>query len=213
MSFFLKAVVMAAFAFRLPIIPLAIGRMLELNAARASTDFTFDIVTAVIFAQVEMHYGLIAATIPCARPVLKALGTGYMAPLADQVDPVLRERNRQGDSYMLSSKGASSISKRRSERHSTTPSTVTRKEPEQHISTISETSSTETVPQIPLPAPLNRRTSGIEGYLSSTSVTQAYQGSIGPSRRPSLTQPSSAGSDKLIIKKTIDYTVRRHEAQ
>lgn len=213
MSFLLKMIVMSAFAFRLPIIPLAVGRISELNSARTSSDYTFDIVSAVLFAQVEMHYSLIAATIPCARPVLKALGTGYMAPCADQVDPVLREQNRQGDSYMLSSKGASSISKRRSDGHSTAPSTVTKKGPEQHISTISETSNTssEKAPQIPLPTPLNRPTSGIAGYINPTSVTRVYHGSIGPSRQPSLRQPSSAASDKLIIKKTVDYTVNRHD--
>lgn len=115
MSLLLKAVVLSAFAFRMPIIPVAIRRIVALNSVRISADYTFDIVTAVILAQAEMHYNLIAATIPCARPFLKALNTGYMAPRADQVDPVLREQNRGGDSYMLSSKGASSMSKRRSD--------------------------------------------------------------------------------------------------
>jgi len=65
MSYWLKAMVLSAFAFRIPIIPLAIARIRNLNVIANSTDYTFDVVLAIVFAQVEMHYSLIAATIPC----------------------------------------------------------------------------------------------------------------------------------------------------
>jgi hypothetical protein len=75
-----------AFSCRLPIIPVAILRLVNLNHDSGSTDYSWDIVLAVVLAQVEMHFSLIASTIPCLRPFLKALDTGYLATQAAQVD-------------------------------------------------------------------------------------------------------------------------------
>ena len=208
MARLLKFIVIMAFSFRLPIIPLVAARISVLISIKDSTDYTFDVVNAVIFTQVVMHYSLLAATIPCTRPVLKALGTGYMAPIADQVDPGLREQNKRGDSYALSSMGASTKSKRRSSFFSLPPSTTLRtQEPSHRFSTISETSLNGSPPQLPLLVHPGRPASAVDHYLNSTSVTEVYHASSTPSRDASLRVPETAGSDKLIIKKTMGYTV------
>jgi len=208
MARLLKSMVLMAFSFRLPIIPLVAARISALNSIKNSTDYTFDVVNSVIFAQVIMHYSLIAATIPCSRPVLKALGTGYMAPIADQVDPVLREQNTRGDSYALSSKEASTKSKHRSSFFSLPSSTLRMNETSHRISSISETSPDTSPPQIPLLTHPGRPTSAVDNYLNS--VTQVSHGSAASSREASLRIPASAGSDKLIIKKTIGYAVQTY---
>jgi hypothetical protein len=203
MSNWLKAMVLSAFAFRIPIIPLAIARIQNLNMAGNSTDYTFDVVLAVVFSQVEMHYSLIAATIPCARPFLKALNTGYLATAADQVDPTLREQNQRGDSYMLSSKGESDFSKSRvSNRYSATP--AAKQSPEDQINAISESAPTPTSLQLPMPSV----TSGPGDYLMSHAVSRVYA-----SDRPqSNTRSDGPGPDRLIIKKTVGYEVQVHDA-
>lgn len=207
MSFWLKAIVLSAFAFRLPIIPLAIARIQNLKGAGNSTDYTFDVVLAVVFAQLEMHYSLIAATIPCARPFLKALNTGYMATAADQVDPVLRDQNQRGDSYLLSSRGESEISKHRnSNRYSA--STVAKQASNSQIGTISESEPATMSPQLSMPS----STSGLGGYLESNSVSRVYHGPSGPSRRQSNTRSDGLSSERLVIKKTESFEVQVYDA-
>jgi hypothetical protein len=205
MSYWLKAMVLSAFAFRIPIIPLAIARIQNLNVTANSTDYTFDVVLAVVFAQVEMHYSLIAATIPCARPFLKALNTGYMVTAAEQVDPVLREQNQRGDLYMLSSKEESDYSKSRlSNRYSASP--AVKPAPEDRINTISDSA-----PATSLQLPMPQLTSGPGDYLMSNSVSRVYHGSNTSSGPQSNTTSSdSSGLERLIIKKTVGYEVQIH---
>ena len=59
------------------IIPLSILRVLALGPILRSADYTFTVVPAVVWAQLEMHLSLIASTIPCMRPFLRAFHTGY----------------------------------------------------------------------------------------------------------------------------------------
>lgn len=40
-----------------------------------------------IYTSIEMHYSLIAATIPCMHVFLKNFNTGYLGTTADQIDP------------------------------------------------------------------------------------------------------------------------------
>lgn len=207
MSYLLKAMVLSAFAFRIPIIPLAIARIQNLNSAGNSTDYIFDVVLAVVFAQVGMHYSLIAATIPCARPFLKALNTGYMATAADQVDPVLREQNQRGDMYMLSSKGESDLSKSRlSNRYSA--STAAKQVSEDQINTISGSGRATTTLQLPIPS----LTSGPGDYLTSNAVSQVRHGSNDSGRPQSNARSDVSSPERLIIKKTVGYEVQVHDA-
>ena len=207
MSYWLKTMVLSAFAFRIPIVPLAIARIQNLNAVKNSTDYTFDVVLAVVFAQVDMHYSLIAATIPCARPFLKALNTGYMATAADQVDPVLREQNQKGDVYMQSSKGESDVSKSRlSNRYSA--STAIKPVPEDKINTISGSTRATTTLQLPIPS----ITSGPGDHLTSNTVSRVCHGSNDSGRLQSNARSDGSGPERLIIKKTVGYEVQVHDA-
>ncbi len=195
MSYWLKAMVLSAFAFRIPIIPLTIARIKNLNQAGNSTNYTFDVVLAVVFAQVEMHYSLVAATIPCARPFLKALNTGYLATVADQVDPVLREQNQRGDMYMLGSKGESDVSKGRlSNRYS-----AVRKASEDQINNNISPATTS--------LQLSATASGPGDYLTSNAVSRVCHGP-----NASGCPQSTATSERWIIKKTVGYEVQVHDA-
>jgi len=193
--------VLSAFAFRIPIIPLTIARIENLNRAGNSTDYTFDVVLAVVFAQVEMHYSLIAATIPCARPFLKALNTGYLATVADQVDPVLREQNQRGDMYMLGSKGESDFSKGRlSNRYS-----AVRKVSEDPINNISPATTSLQLPMLSL-------TSGPGDYLTSNAVSRVCHGRNASGCPQSTARSDNSGPERWIIEKTVGYEVQVHDA-
>jgi hypothetical protein len=100
-----KVSVTLAFSFRLPVIPVAILRLVNLKNTSNSTDYTWDLVLAIVLAQVEMHFCLISSTIPCLRPFLKALDTGYLATQAAQVDRSIIDPGTES-SYALKSKGS-----------------------------------------------------------------------------------------------------------
>lgn len=63
--------------------------------------------TAAIYTQVEMHYSLIAATVPCMRPFLMAFNSGYLGTSAAQVDPSASLNSKgRSESYVLQSKSS-----------------------------------------------------------------------------------------------------------
>jgi hypothetical protein len=105
MPFKNKFAVTLAFSCRVPIIPVAILRFTTLYSNSDSRDYTWDIVLAVVMTQVEMHFSLIASTIPCLRPFLKALDTGYLATQAAQVDRSIIDPGMES-SVALKSKGS-----------------------------------------------------------------------------------------------------------
>jgi hypothetical protein len=74
-----KFIVLYLFSLRLPVIPFGIMRLQRLFATSRSTDYTFDIVSTLVFSQVEMHWCLIAASIPCIRPLFRSWSTGNVA--------------------------------------------------------------------------------------------------------------------------------------
>lgn len=74
-----KFVVTIAFSLRLVIVPLVLGRVIQLNRSSHSRDWTFDAVRVIIFTQLEMHISLISATLPCTRPFLNAASSGMWA--------------------------------------------------------------------------------------------------------------------------------------
>ena len=57
-----------------------------------------------MYASIEMHYSLIAATIPCMRIFLKNFTTGWLGTTADQVDHTATlDATKGSNSYALSS--------------------------------------------------------------------------------------------------------------
>ncbi|RDI80282.1 hypothetical protein Vi05172_g9749 [Venturia inaequalis] len=95
-----KFVVTIAFSLRLVIVPLVLGRIIELNWSSRSRDWTFDAVRVIVFTQLEMHFSLISATLPCTRPFLKAASSGMWA---ENQGIGLSTRGTPGSSYAMAS--------------------------------------------------------------------------------------------------------------
>ncbi|KAK3722987.1 hypothetical protein LTR37_002133 [Vermiconidia calcicola] len=82
-----KAKVVVGFASRIPLLPLAILRLVAFSRATRSSERLFDFVIPAVYLQAEMCYSLISATIPCLRIFLQAassqflLGENYIDPL------------------------------------------------------------------------------------------------------------------------------------
>ncbi|KAB8339049.1 hypothetical protein FH972_021985 [Carpinus fangiana] len=80
MSRKLKLIVVGAFMCR-PLVIVTLGvRIYYLRPVYFSSDPFFNGVEASILTQVCMHYALMAATIPCTKPFIKAFHSGYMDP-------------------------------------------------------------------------------------------------------------------------------------
>lgn len=118
-----KLTVIAGFSFRLPYVwscePLAetalltllpsvaVITILRIVAFRSTLDRVSNIswryVVLAIYTEIEMHLSLIAATIPCMHVFLKNFNTGYLGTTADQVDVTATMAATKGsNSYMMS---------------------------------------------------------------------------------------------------------------
>jgi hypothetical protein len=73
-----KAVVVFAFAFRIPVIIVALLRLHYLYRTIHGPDPTLAGATSSIYTQFEINLGLMAASIPCAKPFIQAFYTGYL---------------------------------------------------------------------------------------------------------------------------------------
>ncbi|KAK2879363.1 hypothetical protein FQN49_000951 [Arthroderma sp. PD_2] len=72
-----KFVVLFAFSFRLPVLVAAGTRLYYLRQQQIHEDFLFYGAAASVCLEVELHYGLMAATIPCLKPFVKLFNTGW----------------------------------------------------------------------------------------------------------------------------------------
>lgn len=80
-----KRVIIVAFALRLPTIVLT-GLRLDALSNMDGTDFCFNYVMPEVFTQVEMHFNLVAATIPCLRIFLKVWNSHFIDLRLEEVD-------------------------------------------------------------------------------------------------------------------------------
>lgn len=80
-----KSTVVLAFAFRAPTIAFTVLRLVALSTL-SGHDFTWAYVVPEIYTQLEMHYSLIAATIPCLRIFLKAWHTRFLNMALEELD-------------------------------------------------------------------------------------------------------------------------------
>jgi hypothetical protein len=74
-----KMKVVLAFAWRLPIIAFAVIRLYEVSNEINSIDPPLVGALAAVWTQVEMHYSLIATTLPCLTPFLSTVNTNFGA--------------------------------------------------------------------------------------------------------------------------------------
>ncbi|KAK5123181.1 hypothetical protein LTR85_003379 [Meristemomyces frigidus] len=102
-----KLTVIIGFAFRLPASVITILRLVAIDNVlieQHAEDITWNAMVPVIYQQIELHYTIIAATIPCMRLFLKNFNTGYLGTTADQVDPTATMAATKGsNSYAMSS--------------------------------------------------------------------------------------------------------------
>ncbi|KAG9563527.1 hypothetical protein KCU79_g5668, partial [Aureobasidium melanogenum] len=76
------------FSLRFPTIMVTIFRLLALVKANRGVDRTFDMTVPVVLTQLEMHFTVLAATIPILRNPLTKLNSGYLNTTLEQMDPV-----------------------------------------------------------------------------------------------------------------------------
>ncbi|KAJ0426479.1 hypothetical protein BJY00DRAFT_272262 [Aspergillus carlsbadensis] len=72
-----KITIASAFFFRLPMIIFAVLHIHYLQRDIHTEDPTLDLVNAIIWAQVELHFSLIACSVFCLRPFMAAVSTNY----------------------------------------------------------------------------------------------------------------------------------------
>ncbi|KAK5131181.1 hypothetical protein LTR08_001267 [Meristemomyces frigidus] len=73
-----KVTVVLGFGLRLPIIAFAIIRLINLREHLPLNQFSYDYALPEVYIQAEMHFNLVAATIPCLRIFLKGCTTGWL---------------------------------------------------------------------------------------------------------------------------------------
>ncbi|KAL2809704.1 hypothetical protein BJX63DRAFT_434984 [Aspergillus granulosus] len=72
-----KITIASAFFFRLPMMVFAVLHINYLQRNINSNDPTFDSVVSIIWAQVELHFSLVACSVFCLRPFMAAVSTNY----------------------------------------------------------------------------------------------------------------------------------------
>ncbi|EAS36414.2 uncharacterized protein CIMG_01768 [Coccidioides immitis RS] len=72
-----KFVVLFAFSFRLPVFVIIAFRLYYLWRESVRNDPLFYGADSSVFLEAALHYGLMAATIPCLKPFVKAFNTGW----------------------------------------------------------------------------------------------------------------------------------------
>jgi len=210
-----KFVVTIAFSCRIVMVPLAILRIINLNQNAHSKDYTFDIVPAIVFAQVEMHFGLIAATIPCLRPFLNAINTGYISTQANQVDRAIHEESNdssyvmqsttssKGRASLKNSLGRNSLGGNSLSRNSLGKNSLGMLSPRASLATLARLQGHD--PQsLQLPPHLESADEHptLDPFSNPTSTTVQH----GDQR--SMRSLTSDGSDRNIIRKTVEYDVK-----
>ena len=74
-----KSWVILGFASRLPLIAIAVIRLITLSWTLTSATFTFDFIQSEITTQAEMCYSVVSATIPCLRIFVQSFNTGLLS--------------------------------------------------------------------------------------------------------------------------------------
>ena len=104
----------------------------------SDSDITWTYVTPIIYTEVELHYSIIAATIPCMHIFLRNFSTGYLGTTAEQVDPT-GSATQGSSSYQLSKlreRQKESHSKSKQRQDSKTPTSRLRPDFGQNVSRI-----------------------------------------------------------------------------
>lgn len=148
------------------------------------SDISWRYAWLAIYTEIEMHLSLIAATIPCMHVFLKNFNTGYLGTTADQVDPTATMAATKGsNSYVMS----------------TVRSRHTQK---------SDTQASGKRKSIVYPGRADVKLGPDEG-VSTTRVTHKDNHGDNITDAESVT---SDGSDKIIVRKTVDVQWNRQNS-
>ncbi|KAL8828531.1 MAG: hypothetical protein Q9170_006561 [Blastenia crenularia] len=74
-----KVIVLGAFGFRLVVIPFLIIRLVSFPRHHLSTDPAFTITYFYVWTQTTLYISLMVTTVPCLKPFVAGLNTGYGA--------------------------------------------------------------------------------------------------------------------------------------
>ncbi|KAL9000492.1 MAG: hypothetical protein Q9169_000785 [Polycauliona sp. 2 TL-2023] len=85
MSLSNKSIIVGVFAFRLVIIPFLIIRLLSFPHHHLSTDPSFTMTYFYIWTQTVLNLSLMVSTMPCLKPFVASLNTGYGAFDGDHI--------------------------------------------------------------------------------------------------------------------------------
>ena len=210
MSARLKATVIFAFGFRLPVVTAAIIRVAYLNGALSSSNPFLDLVPVAIATQVELHYSLMAATVPCMKPFVISFNTSWGTHVP------------RGTSYALSNMsnghhgGGGGGSNSRSRNRSKLLGSKQRSQDDEYVpahQVVKEASRNHSV------GGGHSQTRGSAGANIGVamSIDQklrpekiGHSTFVGPERRLRSDSASleTEGSQQMIIRKTEDYTVQ-----
>lgn len=91
-----KFIIIMAFGLRLPVVIPAAFRLHYISDEILSVDPTLDGTWQAICTQIEINYGIIAATIPCLRPFMVATATHYGAPASAKRSPNATSQTPRG---------------------------------------------------------------------------------------------------------------------
>ena len=169
------------------LIAFALLRLHNLATGIRSPNPTLDLVGAVVWAEIELHYANIAATMPCLRPFIAAVSTEYGATdprtaLGSKVYGSSSGDRKGGASYILSSFVSGGRKEKNYSNIDTTITRMSRKGTSRMNSDISPNDRSN-----------NETTIVHEGKHDEVSI-------------------GSNDSRKMIIKKKIDIRVHRGEA-
>lgn len=195
MPFSSKVIVGCAFGSRSPLIAIIVLRICSLAMIQHSTDYTFKVALLATLSQVEMHFSLISATIPCLRPFLKAFNTGSFSTYAAQMEKGMLASAEEG------------INLRSSKRSSRRMSSTHRSSFPQRLSTASTSCSgalrspeNDKAPQLPPHLEAPEEHPNFDPF-AVPAVTTVYHGDAG-----SLYDDDK--DSRRIIRKTMGYGVR-----
>lgn len=103
-----KMRVTMAFASRAPVIIFTVLRLIAIPKANMES-FTWSYITPEVYTQLEMHYSLVAATIPCLQIFLKVWNTSFLSMGLENIDERAYLERRSTSQYSQSTNKVAAV--------------------------------------------------------------------------------------------------------
>ncbi|KAK4550794.1 hypothetical protein LTR36_000374 [Oleoguttula mirabilis] len=189
-AFINKAVVIIAFAFRLPLIIAIALRIASFSTSGLTTNFTIAEDLYVVWTVTEINYALISATIPILRPFINSLSTHYGIGAATEYS--VSGSRSQGNAYALST-----LKSGGGQRVSRFQNTLT--------------SGNRAERGVPLTFESSSNTFAYAGKNVANASSSAERGAV---RGKDVDKDSIGSNDsqRMIIRKNVEFTVQRDDS-